>query len=128
MTCPARCFSEQSAPGTTNDVSGVPFHPCDGERAAEELRRLLLRCVSYAWRACGGPKDVGVLFSGGVDSCLLAKLLTTAGASVHLFTGAFHEEGLKEPEDAAAAVAAAEALGLPLHVERAPRGEVIDHV
>jgi len=74
-------------------------------RSDEDELDLVLDQVLAPWR--GGPDDVGVLFSGGVDSSLLAWELRNA-PGLRLFT-----VGTRESRDLAAADAGARLLGLP---------------
>lgn len=62
------------------------------------------------------PEDgkVGVLFSGGLDSGLVAHLAVRAGADVTLYVSALDDPAKKTPHDLAAAREAADALGLEL--------------
>jgi len=56
----------------------------------------------------------GVLFSGGVDSSLIALILKQAGCEFICYTLGFKNEDTKEPEDVEAAEKTAKLLGLTL--------------
>ncbi len=57
-------------------------------------------------------QNLGVLFSGGVDSSIIAKVAEDAGADVSLFT-----TGLEDAYDVKIAERSAENLDLPIHVK-----------
>ena len=69
-------------------------------------------------------KEVGVLFSGGVDSSLIALLAKQAGASVTLYVAALDDPQKAAPHDLVAARKAAALLDLPLVEVRATLDEV----
>jgi asparagine synthase (glutamine-hydrolysing) len=61
------------------------------------------------------PKEkFGVLFSGGVDSSLIALILKKAGCDFNCYTLGFKNEDTKEPEDIEAAQKASKLLSLSL--------------
>ncbi len=61
-------------------------------------------------------RKFGLLFSGGLDSTVLALLLQKAGYDFTCYTCVLDDPALKEPEDLVYAKRAAEALGLDLQV------------
>ena len=67
---------------------------------------------------------VGVLFSGGIDSSLIAHLAKQAGAEVTLYVAALDDPEKKQPHDLIAAQSAAKLLDLPLIEVRATLTEV----
>lgn len=67
---------------------------------------------------------VGVLFSGGVDSSLVAALLKQAGADVTLYVASLDDPDKQVPKDLGAARSAAKSLGLPLVEVSATLGQV----
>ena len=69
---------------------------------------------------------LGVLFSGGVDSSLVALLAKQAGAEVTLYVAALDDPQKKLPHDLSAAREAAKSLDLPLVEVRASLDEVRD--
>lgn len=68
--------------------------------------------------------EVGVLFSGGLDSGLLALLAKQLGAAVTLYVAALEDPVKKEPADLTAARSAADELSLPLVEVRASLADV----
>ncbi len=59
-------------------------------------------------------EQVGVLFSGGIDSVLIAALLQRLGVPFACFTAGFRDGNAKEPEDLIWAERVAAELGFPL--------------
>ncbi len=92
-----------------------------GERIKEELLDLLRESIS--WRI---PQDerFGVLFSGGLDSTLIAYLCKDLGADFEGYTVAVEEPGMKEAEDLGYAKRIAADLGLKLKIKRIRVGEL----
>ncbi len=92
-----------------------------GERIKEELLNLLRESIS--WRI---PQDerFGVLFSGGLDSTLIAYLCKDLGADFEGYTVAVEEPGMKEAEDLGYAKRIAADLGLKLKIKRIRVGEL----
>jgi len=66
------------------------------------------------------PEKFGVLFSGGVDSSVIALILKNAGKEFVCYTLGFKAQDTKEPEDVGSAIAAAKNLGLKI------RARIID--
>jgi asparagine synthase (glutamine-hydrolysing) len=60
----------------------------------------------------------GVLFSGGVDSSLIALLAKRAGGDFTCYTLGFQEDDSKEPEDISYAALAATKLGLMVKIRK----------
>ena len=67
---------------------------------------------------------VGVLFSGGVDSALVARLAQESGAEVTLYVAGLEDKEKQEPHDITSARKAASLLRLPLVEVRATLREV----
>jgi asparagine synthase (glutamine-hydrolysing) len=82
-----------------------------------ELQEALERAVE---NSCRGEK-VGVLFSGGLDSTLIAFLAKRHAASVELFTA-----GTEDSNDLAWAVRIAKELALPLNMSVLSEDDVLD--
>ena len=82
-----------------------------------ELKEAIERAVG---ESCRGER-VGVLFSGGLDSTLIAHLAKRYAASVELFTA-----GMEDAPDVAWAIRIAKELGLPLNVSVLKEENVLD--
>lgn len=126
------CFSHVPAPRTIYaDISVLPagarltetaapaalWHEQEGAHGAKEdavadLRARLRESVSRRLEA-SGTRDVGVFLSGGLDSSLMAALLTEAGARTQLFTLDF---GTPHDGELPCAQAVAAWLNRPLHI------------
>jgi asparagine synthase (glutamine-hydrolysing) len=74
---------------------------------SEQLKQRLTQAIGEL-----RPKDVGVAFSGGIDSSVLAKLCKGAGKNATLFTVGFNDE-----IDIKVASEVAGLLGLNLHCD-----------
>ena len=75
------------------------------------------------------PKaKIGVLFSGGVDSTIIAKVLLDLGIEFTCYTAGFWEDETKEPEDIVYAKKVAEYLNLNLEVKYIQRKEVEKYI
>ncbi|MFX0163589.1 MAG: asparagine synthetase B family protein [Candidatus Hodarchaeota archaeon] len=86
--------------------------------AVEEYRRVFRRAVKKRVR---GLKKVGMLFSGGVDSTLMAKYLKDLGVQLKCYC-----VGVNGSSDIENAREAAQLLGLDLRVMNITK-EIIDH-
>jgi asparagine synthetase B (glutamine-hydrolysing) len=84
----------------------------DHKQAKEDLTKQIVRAVQE--RIPEGTGKLGVLFSGGVDSSLIALILKNAGQEFTCYTLGFKAEDTKEPEDVEAACQAAEKIGVKL--------------
>jgi diphthine-ammonia ligase len=69
-------------------------------------------------------KKLGILFSGGIDSTLLAFLCKELGKEVTLYTTVLDEPSMAPPADLAAATSAAAWLGLPLRIRHIKLDEI----
>ncbi len=63
-------------------------------------------------------KKTGLLFSGGIDSVFIAKMLKDMGVDFSCYIACLEEEGMSEAEDFSWAKRAAESLNLDLKVKR----------
>ncbi len=90
-------------------VTQPPLEAVDMEIAAQRLKRILLRSTK---KRVSGFAKLAVAFSGGIDSSTIAVLAQQCGVEVTLFT-----VGLENQPEIQFAKAAAEALGLPLHIQ-----------
>ena len=73
-------------------------------------------------------QKVGVLFSGGIDSVVVAKILTDLGIDVTCYTAGLDEVGLKESEDLIWAKKASKLLGLKLKIKTLKLNEVEKYI
>lgn len=81
----------------------------DFREAVDRYKEMILKAVRK--RLVGLQESaVGVIFSGGIDSVLIAKLLQQEGRNVLCYC-----TGTEDSGDVAAATEVAEDLGLPLH-------------
>ncbi len=77
-----------------------------------KLAKMLVNCVQE--RLPDPSVKIGVLFSGGVDSTLIALILKQLGRPFTCYTAAFEEEGMGKSTDLAVARQAASELGFSL--------------
>ncbi len=80
----------------------------------QELARLVEQSVSKRLP----QKKFGILFSGGVDSSLIAFLAKKLGKNFICYTSAVLDKNFSPPEDLAASEKAAQLLGIKLKVKR----------
>lgn len=90
----------------------------DEQRALEGYKSSLFDAVRKRIAERG---KVGVIFSGGIDSTLIAKVADVLGTKLTCYTA-----GLPESEDVKAATRAAEALGLDLKVSALSEERIIE--
>jgi len=93
----------------------VPELTEDKEKIKEELLTLLRASIS---RRIPQGEKFGVLFSGGLDSTLIAYLCKDLDADFVCYTVAVDEPGMKEAEDLAYSKSIAADLGLPLKIKK----------
>jgi len=84
----------------------------DEKKVIAKLSKMLVGCVKE--RLPAPSVKIGVLFSGGVDSTLIALILKKLGRPFTCYTAAFEEEGMGKSTDLAVAREAAEELGFKL--------------
>ncbi|MBU1199652.1 MAG: asparagine synthase C-terminal domain-containing protein [Nanoarchaeota archaeon] len=85
----------------------------DHSEAKELLRQAMVKAVEERLP----DKKFGILFSGGVDSSLIALIAKKAGKDFICYTVGFQEGESKEPEDIVFAKKAAEQIGVKLKVK-----------
>ncbi len=93
--------------------SVVPEIKEDREKIKEELLNLLRESISRR-----REDKFGVLFSGGLDSTLIAYICKDLGADFVCYTVAVEEPGMKEAEDLWYAKRIAADLGLKLKIKK----------
>ena len=86
-----------------------PRETVDMETAARALQLLLLEAIR---KRVSDLEGVAVAFSGGIDSSVIAVLAESVGINVQLIA-----VGLEDQPEVEFAEEAAEALGLPLHLQ-----------
>ena len=94
---------------TVKELRMPPKETIDMETAARALQLLLLEATR---KKVSDLERVAVAFSGGVDSSVVAVLAETIGLDVQLVS-----VGLEDQREIMFAEEAAEALGLPLHLQ-----------
>jgi diphthine-ammonia ligase len=87
----------------------------EGKDAIQEALLTLLRASIV--RRVPREEKFGVLFSGGLDSTLIAYLCKELGADFVCYTVAVDDPGMKEAEDLSYAKRIAADLGLPLKIK-----------
>jgi asparagine synthase (glutamine-hydrolysing) len=90
-------------------ITQPPLESLEMETGAKRLQDLLLESTR---RRVSDVERVAVAFSGGLDSSIVAVLAKMCGANVHLIS-----VGLEGRPEVRYAEAAAEALGLPIHLQ-----------
>jgi asparagine synthase (glutamine-hydrolysing) len=90
-------------------VAQPPQEDVDMKTAAKRLQNLLLESTR---KKVSDTKKVAVAFSGGLDSSVIAVLAKNCGINVQLVS-----VGLENQPEVEFAETAAEALGLPLHLQ-----------
>ncbi|HHE36482.1 MAG TPA: hypothetical protein ENL16_01555 [Candidatus Woesearchaeota archaeon] len=83
----------------------------DKYKAREVLKQEIVRVVEQRLLLVE-DEGLGLMFSGGVDSSLIAMIARKAGKDVVCYTVGFHEGASKEPEDVVWAVRTAKELGV----------------
>ena len=85
----------------------------------EEAQRNLLSLLAGAVKKLVKIKKLGVLFSGGLDSYLVAHIASNLGTNVELFCSSFNEYRDKQN-----ALSGAKSIGLPLHLYQLTLNEI----
>lgn len=91
-------------------VTQPPIEQVELEMAAKRLQELLSKSTK---ERVSNLENLAVAFSGGLDSSVIAALAKTCGTEVHLVS-----VGLKDQLEILHVKAAAEALKLPLHLQK----------
>ncbi|MBS3138790.1 asparagine synthetase B, partial [Candidatus Woesearchaeota archaeon] len=86
----------------------------------QELAKLLEQSVSKRLP----QKKVGILFSGGIDSSLIAFLAKKLGKNFTCYTSAVLDKKFSPPEDLAASEKAAQLLGIKIKIKRITLAQV----
>lgn len=71
---------------------------------------------------------IGLLFSGGVDSTLIAKVLKDLNIKFNCYTAGFYEDETKEPEDIIYSKKIAKELNLKLKIKNIKRNDVEKYI
>lgn len=80
----------------------------------ETVEKLLIKAVEKRIPKSETKIKVGVLFSGGIDSTVIAKIIQDKGYDITCYTAGFLDEGTKEPDDLIIATKVAKDMGLKL--------------
>lgn len=94
----------------------------DFESIDGDVKEIILEAIN---KRVKGLDKVGILFSGGVDSTLLAKVCKDLGKEVHLYTAGFVDGGLQEAQDVVWARQAAKDLDIKLNLVNANFEETV---
>jgi asparagine synthase (glutamine-hydrolysing) len=89
----------------------------------EALRAYEKAIKSAVEKRITGHEKVGVIFSGGVDSTLIAKLARDLGADVTCYTA-----GLPDSDDVIAARDAASSMGLKLRINELNEDKILEYL
>ena len=81
------------------------------------IKRLIL-LIEYAIKKRVPNKKFGLLFSGGIDSTLIALILKRLGYKFTCYTAAIDDPSVKQSEDLEYAIKVAKSLGLKLKIRR----------
>ncbi|MBN1175764.1 asparagine synthetase B [Candidatus Woesearchaeota archaeon] len=65
----------------------------------ERVKKLLINSVKKRLPPKEDKVNVGILFSGGIDSTVIAKIVTDLGYDVTCYSAGFQDERTKDPED-----------------------------
>ena len=98
------------------DISDRPFFSSDSpfDAPEETLRSELKGLIIGAIAKRVPDQKVGLLFSGGVDSTVIARVLKHLDVPFTCYTAALLDEGMQEPHDLSAARETADLMGLTL--------------
>ena len=98
----------------------LPENKTDQQNIIQHLKEYLKSAVSKRIP----DKKFGILFSGGIDSSLIALLSKNTNKPFTCYTTVLDYPGFKEPEDLLASKKAAKALGLTLKIVKVKLGEI----
>lgn len=105
----------------SSDTLSSKTRPLRFPESSQHLQAVLRAAVK---KRIPSSNRVGILFSGGLDSGLLAHIAQELGAQVTLYVSALDDPQKKTPADLSAARSAAQELNLPLVEVRATLSEV----
>ncbi|MBR9690719.1 diphthine--ammonia ligase [Candidatus Woesearchaeota archaeon] len=100
----------------------------ENKKPKEEIKKELTGLLASAVSNCISKDKIGVLFSGGIDSVLIAKILQDLEIPFTCYTAGLDEPGLKESEDIVWAKKAAKKLRLKLKVKKVKLKEVPSYI
>lgn len=105
-------------------TSHLPEHTKDYNTLKANTKELFLDAVKKRV-----PKaKIGILFSGGIDSTIIAKALQDLNVPFTCYTAGFKEDNTKEPDDVIAAKKVAKDLNLDLNVKYIQREKVTEYI
>ena len=94
------------------------------KEGVEVIAETLQLKISKAIEKRAPKRKFGVLFSGGIDSTMIALVLKKLGYKFTCYTAALEDDNLKEPKDLTYAKKVAEDLGLDLKINMVKLSEV----
>ncbi len=98
----------------------TPEHSIPAEQLRKELQEKILQAVKKRIP----DAQFGILFSGGIDSTLLAFLCQQLGKTFTCYTAVVDHPAFSDPKDEAQARLVAEHLHLPLRIIKIPLTEI----
>jgi asparagine synthase (glutamine-hydrolysing) len=113
-----------SKPGWESKIKHIQSSILEEIDDRTEARRLIVQELQRAVeQRIPGKEKFGIMFSGGVDSSLIALVAKKAGKGFTCCTLGFQDGESKEPEDVEYAIKAADKLGLKLRSRVLSLGE-----
>lgn len=100
----------------------------ENKNSKEKIKKEISGLIANAVAKRIPDQKVGILFSGGIDSVMLAKVLKDLGVKFTCYTAALKEKGLKKSDDLLWARRASRLLKFPLKVKTVSLDEVEGYV
>jgi asparagine synthase (glutamine-hydrolysing) len=90
----------------------------ENKKSLEKIKQDVTILINNAIKKRITDKKVGVLFSGGIDSLMIAYILKSRKISFTCYTAALEEKGLSEAEDLIYAIKAAKKFNFKLKIRK----------